>query len=98
MRRAANWPLSSAMAPISAPESLPMASSLTLNGNCGCLRSGQIRVRLAEAVTTDHIAQIVSRWTGIPVDRMLQGEKDKLLQMETAIAHRVIGQHDAVMA
>ncbi|OQW53379.1 ATP-dependent chaperone ClpB [Candidatus Raskinella chloraquaticus] len=52
----------------------------------------------AEAVTTDHIAQIVSRWTGIPVDRMLQGEKDKLLQMETAIAHRVIGQHDAVMA
>ena len=52
----------------------------------------------AEAVTTDHIAQIVSRWTGIPVDRMLQGEKDKLLQMETAIARRVIGQHDAVAA
>jgi ATP-dependent Clp protease ATP-binding subunit ClpB len=51
-----------------------------------------------EAVTPDHIAGVVSRWTGIPVDRMLEGEKEKLLQMEAAIAKRVIGQRDAVVA
>ena len=38
-----------------------------------------------EAVTPDHIAQIVSRWTGIPVDRMLEGEREKLLRMEEAL-------------
>ena len=43
-----------------------------------------------EAVTPDHIAGVVSRWTGIPVDRMLQGERDKLLRMEEAIGKRVI--------
>jgi ATP-dependent Clp protease ATP-binding subunit ClpB len=51
-----------------------------------------------EAVTPDHIAGVVSRWTGIPVDRMLEGEKEKLIQMEAAIAKRVIGQRDAVVA
>ena len=51
-----------------------------------------------EAVTTDHIAQIVSRWTGVPVDRMLEGEKDKLLRMEEALAKRVVGQAEAVKA
>ena len=35
-----------------------------------------------EAVTADHVAQVVSRWTGVPVDRMLEGEKEKLLRME----------------
>jgi ATP-dependent Clp protease ATP-binding subunit ClpB len=49
-----------------------------------------------EAVTSDHIAQVVSRWTGIPVDKMLEGERDKLLRMEEAIAKRVIGQEEAV--
>jgi len=49
-----------------------------------------------EAVTPDHIAHIVSRWTGIPVDKMLEGERDKLLRMEEAIAKRVIGQGEAV--
>ncbi len=49
-----------------------------------------------EAVTADHIAHIVSRWTGIPVDKMLEGEKDKLLRMEEALAKRVIGQEEAV--
>ncbi len=49
-----------------------------------------------EAVTPDHIAHIVSRWTGIPVDKMLEGERDKLLRMEEAIAKRVIGQEEAV--
>ena len=51
---------------------------------------------LEEAVTADHIAGVVSRWTGIPVDKMLEGEKDKLLRMEEAIAKRVIGQDEAV--
>src|SRR6188508_73156 len=49
-----------------------------------------------EAVTSDHVAQIVSRWTGIPVDRMLEGEREKLLKMEQQIAKRVVGQVEAV--
>ncbi|KAI93357.1 ATPase AAA [Rhodomicrobium udaipurense JA643] len=49
-----------------------------------------------EAVTPDHIAGVVSRWTGIPVEKMLQGEKDKLLRMEDEVAKRVIGQEEAV--
>ena len=51
-----------------------------------------------EAVTPDHIAQIVARWTGIPVERMLEGERDKLLRMEDELAKRVIGQREAVEA
>jgi len=51
-----------------------------------------------EAVTADHVAQVVSRWTGVPVDRMLEGEKDKLLRMEEMIGKRVIGQAEAVQA
>ncbi len=49
-----------------------------------------------EAVTPDRIAQVVSRWTGVPVDKMLQGERDKLLGMEGALARRVVGQAEAV--
>jgi len=51
-----------------------------------------------EAVTADHIAQVVSRWTGVPVDRMLEGEKEKLLAMEGKLAGRVVGQAEAVKA
>ena len=51
-----------------------------------------------EAVTADHVAQVVSRWTGVPVDRMLEGEKEKLLRMEQQIGKRVIGQAEAVRA
>ena len=51
-----------------------------------------------ETVTADHIAQIVSRWTGVPVDKMLEGEKEKLLRMEDEIGKRVIGQKEAVQA
>jgi ATP-dependent Clp protease ATP-binding subunit ClpB len=51
-----------------------------------------------EAVTPDHIAQIVSRWTGIPVDRMLEGEREKLLRMEEVLSRRVVGQREAVEA
>jgi ATP-dependent Clp protease ATP-binding subunit ClpB len=51
-----------------------------------------------EAVTANHVAQVVARWTGIPVDRMLEGEKEKLLRMEEQIGKRVVGQADAVKA
>ena len=53
---------------------------------------------LREEVTADDIAGVVSRWTGIPVERMLAGERDKLLRMEEVIGKRVIGQSDAVRA
>ncbi|HTV90573.1 MAG TPA: ATP-dependent chaperone ClpB [Stellaceae bacterium] len=53
---------------------------------------------LEEAVTPEHIAQVVSRWTGIPVDKMLEGERDKLLRMEENLRRRVIGQEEAVVA
>jgi ATP-dependent Clp protease ATP-binding subunit ClpB len=53
---------------------------------------------LEEAVTADHIAQVVSRWTGIPVDKMLEGEREKLLKMEEELGKRVIGQAEAVHA
>lgn len=52
----------------------------------------------SETVTADNIAQVVSRWTGVPVDRMLEGEKEKLLHMEDALGKRVIGQTQAVRA
>ncbi|WP_340110195.1 ATP-dependent chaperone ClpB [Pikeienuella sp. HZG-20] len=55
-------------------------------------------VMVAEAVTPEHVAGIVSRWTGVPVDKMLEGERDKLLRMEEALERRVIGQHEAVTA
>src|SRR6516165_5750577 len=53
---------------------------------------------MEEAVTANHIAQVVSRWTGVPVDKMLEGEKDKLLKMEEALSKRVVGQAEAVRA
>ncbi|WP_336802306.1 ATP-dependent chaperone ClpB [Kaistia sp. MMO-174] len=56
----------------------------------------QTSTMMEEAVTPDHIAQIVSRWTGIPVDKMLQGEREKLLRMEDELARRVVGQAEAV--
>ena len=51
-----------------------------------------------EAVTADHVAQVVSRWTGVPVEKMLEGEKEKLLRMEEQLSKRVIGQEEAVRA
>jgi ATP-dependent Clp protease ATP-binding subunit ClpB len=53
---------------------------------------------MEEAVTPDHVAGVVSRWTGVPVDKMLEGEREKLLHMEQAIAKRVVGQAEAVTA
>ncbi|MEM7426523.1 MAG: ATP-dependent chaperone ClpB [Pseudomonadota bacterium] len=55
-------------------------------------------VLMEEEVTSNHIAQVVSRWTGIPVDKMLEGEQEKLLRMEEALARRVVGQDEAVAA
>src|SRR5476649_1445153 len=53
---------------------------------------------LDEAVTEAHIAGVVSRWTGVPVDKMLSGERDKLLGMEKNLRRRVVGQDEAVAA
>ena len=53
---------------------------------------------LEEVVSPQHIAQVVSRWTGVPVDKMLEGERDKLLRMEDELAKRVVGQGEAVTA
>ena len=53
---------------------------------------------LREEVTADDIAAVVSRWTGIPVDRMMEGEREKLLGMEDTLGQRVIGQDEAVRA
>jgi ATP-dependent Clp protease ATP-binding subunit ClpB len=56
------------------------------------------RHMVEEAVTAEHIAAVVSRWTGIPVDRMLEGERTKLLKMEENLRRRVVGQEEAVVA
>ncbi|WP_159017286.1 ATP-dependent chaperone ClpB [Cognatiluteimonas profundi] len=53
---------------------------------------------LQDKVTAEEIAQVVSRWTGIPVSKMLEGEREKLLQMETHLHQRVVGQDEAIKA
>ena len=53
---------------------------------------------LRNKVTDEEIAEVVSKWTGIPVSKMLEGERDKLLRMEDALHKRVIGQQEAVVA
>jgi ATP-dependent Clp protease ATP-binding subunit ClpB len=59
---------------------------------------GAENAMINEEVRDEDIAAVVSRWTGIPVDKMLQGERDRLLQMEKHIIERVVGQSDAVTA
>lgn len=59
---------------------------------------GETSSMVQEVVTPDNIAQVVSRWTGIPVDKMLEGERDKLLRMEDELGKWVVGQGDAVQA
>jgi ATP-dependent Clp protease ATP-binding subunit ClpB len=61
-------------------------------------QDGTAASMVQEVVTPDNIAHIVSRWTGIPVDKMLEGERDKLLRMEDELAKWVVGQGDAVQA
>jgi len=53
---------------------------------------------LREEVTAEDIASVVAKWTGVPVERMMEGEREKLLKMEQVIGQRVIGQQDAVVA
>lgn len=53
---------------------------------------------LRNKVSEEEIAEVLSRWTGIPVARMLEGERDKLLRMEEALHQRVVGQHEAVVS
>ena len=53
---------------------------------------------LREQVTDADIAEIVAKWTGIPVNRMMESERQKLLQLENFLHQRVIGQHDAVVS
>lgn len=60
--------------------------------------AGDVDPMVQEVVTADNIAHVVSRWTGIPVDKMLEGERDKLLRMEDELAKWVVGQGDAVQA
>ncbi len=59
---------------------------------------GQETTLLRNNVTDEEVAEIVSKWTGIPVSKMLEGEKDKLLQMEAVVQQRVVGQDEAVTA
>ena len=53
---------------------------------------------LRNRVTDEEVAEVVSRWTGIPINKMLEGDKDKLLRMEAELHHRVVGQDEAVKA
>ena len=59
---------------------------------------GEGQRMVTESVTEEHIAQVVSRWTGIPVEKMLAGERDKLLTMEDKLRTRVVGQDEALRA
>ena len=61
-------------------------------------KEGDATTMVEETVSPDHIAHVVSRWTGVPVDKMLEGEREKLLRMEDEIAKRVVGQGEAVQA
>jgi ATP-dependent Clp protease ATP-binding subunit ClpB len=56
------------------------------------------RTIIQNEVTEEHIAQVVSKWTGVPVARLLSGERERLMKMEKAIAKRVVGQEEAVAA
>ena len=56
------------------------------------------KAMIKEEVDAEDIADVVSRWTGIPVSKMLQSEKDKLLHLEAELHQRVIGQDEAIEA
>jgi len=58
----------------------------------------QSKALVHEVVDEENIAAVVSRWTGVPVDKMLEGEREKLLAMDEALGKRVVGQHEAVEA
>lgn len=64
----------------------------------GSEEAGDSEGLVSEVVRPDHIAGVVSKWTGIPVDKMLEGEREKLLRMEDDLRARVVGQEDALQA
>src|SRR3989344_5862916 len=64
--------------------------------NAAQAAEGKERKLLRNAVTENEVAEVVSRWTGIPVSRMMEGERDKLLRMEEALHQRVVGQDEAI--
>ena len=98
-RRATNSPSRSARASSSAPANWPTARSRNSRSKLKAAEAQDGKVGMVEEVVTpDHVAHIVSRWTGIPVDRMLEGEREKLLRMEDELGQRVIGQGEAVQA
>jgi ATP-dependent Clp protease ATP-binding subunit ClpB len=78
---------------LSALESNPTAPESKSNG----ARSNSTRL-LQEEVTAEEIAEVVSRWTGIPVSKLVEGEKEKLLRLDEILHQRVIGQDEAVQA
>ena len=69
-----------------------------LERRLGRLENADHEPLLDEAVKQSHIAGVVSRWTGIPMDKMLEGEREKLLHMERSLSERVVGQEEAVVA
>ena len=75
-----------------------LEKKLKANEESEAKRASDSGSMVEETVTADHVAGVVSRWTGVPVDKMLEGEKDKLLRMEEEIGKRVIGQAEAVKA
>ena len=97
-RRATSSPRRSARATTPRPGGSPTASSPSSRRSSPRPRRQSGAALVDEAVTPDHIAQVVSRWTGVPVDKMLEGERDKLLKMEDELAKRVVGQAEAVAA
>ena len=84
--------------PRHAPASCNMAASPSWRSSSPRPSQQTKGAMLREEVTDEDIAAVVSRWTGIPVERMMEGEREKLLSMEEAIGKRVIGQEDAVKA
>ncbi len=64
--------------------------------NAAQAAEGTERKLLRNAVTENEVAEVVSRWTGIPISRMMEGERDKLLRMEEALHQRVVGQDEAI--
>ena len=92
-RRASSLPTRSGAASTSGRANSPTARIPELEKKLAAIEGkGDTGAMMEEAVTADHVAQIVSRWTGVPVDKMLEGERDKLLRMEEQIAQRVVGQ------
>ena len=88
----------SGAANISAPANRPIASSPGLEKKLAENEEKGGDVAGRRGGDADHVAQVVSRWTGIPVDKMLEGERGKLLRMEEELAKRVVGQAEAVAA